>query len=87
MKKYLTLVTQDIEFKGNEKAFDSIEFTPIFEVLAREPGSRCGKHINLLRPCDFHNGATLPLKLHRESKIKNFQKSILGADASVDSAV
>ena len=54
-------------FVDNEKAFDSIEFNPLFEALENQGVEAA--HVTLLR--DLYNGNTSTLKLLRESnKIK-----------------
>ena len=59
-------------FVDYEKAFDSIEFNPLFGALENQ-GVEVA-YITLLR--DLYNGATSTLKLHRESDKINLQRGV-----------
>ena len=63
-------------FVDYEKAFDSIEFNPIFEALENHGVESA--YITLLR--DLDNGATSTLKLHRESDKINLQRGVRQGD-------
>lgn len=53
-------------FVDYEKAFDSIEFTPLFMALENQGVNQA--YITILR--DLYNGATSVRKLHRDPVIK-----------------
>ena len=63
-------------FVDYEKAFDSIEFNPLFESLGNQGVEAA--YITLLR--DLYNGATSTLKLHRESDKINLQRGVRQGD-------
>ena len=63
-------------FVDYEKAFDSIEFNPLFEALENQGVEAA--YITLLR--DLYNGATSTLKLHRESDKINLQRGVRQGD-------
>ena len=63
-------------FVDYEKAFDSIEFNPLFEALENQEVEAA--YITLLR--DLYNGATSTLKLHRESDKINLQRGVRQGD-------
>ena len=63
-------------FVDYEKAFDSIEFNPLFESLENQGVEAA--YITLLR--DLYNGATPTLKLHRESDKINLQRGVRQGD-------
>ena len=59
-------------FVDYEKAFDSIEFNPLFESLENQGVEAA--YITLLR--DLYNGATSTLKLHRDSDKIKLQRGV-----------
>ena len=63
-------------FVDYEKAFDSIEFNPLFEALENQVVEAA--YITPLR--DLYNGATSTLKLHRESDKINLQRGVRQGD-------
>ena len=63
-------------FVDYEKAFDFIEFNPLFESLENQGVEAA--YITLLR--DLYNGATSTLKLHRESDKINLQRGVRQGD-------
>ena len=63
-------------FVDYAKAFDTIEFNPLFESLENQGVEAA--HITLLR--DLYNGATSTLKLHRESDKINLQRGVMQGD-------
>ena len=63
-------------FVDYEKAFDSIEFNPLFETLENQEVEAA--YITLLR--DLYNGATSTLKLHRDSDKIKLQRRVRQGD-------
>ena len=63
-------------FVDYEKAFDSIEFNPLFESLENQGVEAA--YITLLR--DLYNGATSTLKLHRDSDKIKLQRGVRQGD-------
>ena len=63
-------------FVDYEKAFDSVEFNPLFGALENQ-GAKA-TYITILR--DLYNGATSTLKLHRESDTINLQRGVRQGD-------
>ena len=63
-------------FVDYEKAFDSIEFNPLFESIENQGVEAA--YITLLRY--LYNGATSTLKLHRESDKINLQRGVRQGD-------
>ena len=63
-------------FVDYEKAFDSIEFNPLFESLENQGVETA--YITLLR--DLYNGATSTLKLHRDSDTIKLQRGVRQGD-------
>ena len=63
-------------FVDYEKAFDSIEFNPLFESLENQVVEAA--YITLLR--DLYNGATSTLKLHRDSDTIKLQRGVRKGD-------
>ena len=63
-------------FVDYEKAFDSIEFNPLFESLENQGVEAA--YITLLR--DLYNGATSTLKLHRDSDTIKLQRGVRQGD-------
>ena len=63
-------------FVDYEKAFDSIEFNPLFESLENQGIETA--YITLLR--DLYNGATSTLKLHRDSDRIKLQRGVRQGD-------
>ena len=59
-------------FVDYEKAFNSIEFNPLFEALENQLVESA--YITLLR--HIYNGATSTLKLHMNSDKNNLQKGV-----------
>ena len=67
-----------IAFVNYEKAFDSIEFNPLFESLENQGVEAA--YITLLR--DLYNGATSSLKLHKDSDKIKLQRGVKQGDIS-----
>ena len=63
-------------FVDYEKAFDSIEFNPLFESLENQGVEAA--YVTLLR--DVYNGATSTLKLHRDSDKIKLQRGVRQVD-------
>ena len=63
-------------FVDYEKAFDSIEFNPLFESLENQGVEAA--YVTLLR--DVYNGATSTLKLHRDSDKIKLQRGVRQGD-------
>ena len=59
-------------FVDYEKAFDSIEFNPLFDTLEKQGVEEA--YITLLQ--DLYNGATSTLKLHKDSDKINLQREV-----------
>ena len=64
------------DFVDYEKAFDSIEFNPLFESLENQGVEAA--YITILR--DLYNGATSTLKLHRDSDKIKLQRGVRQSD-------
>ena len=63
-------------FVDYEKAFDSIEFTPLFTALANQGVDPA--YITILK--DLYNGATSTLKLHKDSNKINLERGARQGD-------
>ena len=69
-------ITLCFVFVDYDKAFDSIEFNPLFESLENKGVEAA--YITLLR--DLYNGATSTLKLHRDSDKIKLQRGVRQGD-------